>query len=81
VKPLQPNEKGWKDTFVVGAGELVSIAGRFSGGSGRYMYHCHILEHEDEGMMRTFVVMPEKVMPFDEHPTHDPHHDDDHGGH
>jgi FtsP/CotA-like multicopper oxidase with cupredoxin domain len=72
---LKPAEQGWKDTFVVNRGELVSIAGEFSGGSGRYMYHCHILEHEDEGMMRTFVVMPEKVMPFDHGPGHDPHHD------
>jgi spore coat protein A len=74
---LKPAERGWKDTFVVNRGELVSIAGEFSGGSGRYMYHCHILEHEDEGMMRTFVVMPEKVMPFDHGPGHDPH-DHDH---
>ena len=74
-----PGEKGWKDTIVLQPGELLSIAGQFGGGSGRYMYHCHILEHEDEGMMRTFVVMPEKVMPFDTHPSpHDPHDPDGH---
>jgi spore coat protein A len=75
---LTPAERGWKDTFVVSRGELVSIAGQFSGGSGRYMYHCHILEHEDEGMMRTFVVMPKKVMPFDHGPDHDGDHDHGH---
>jgi Multicopper oxidase len=53
----------------------VSIAGQFAGGNGRYMYHCHILEHEDEGMMRTFVVMPEQVMALDPHMDHGPHHD------
>ncbi|MEA2492301.1 MAG: hypothetical protein QOJ29_212, partial [Thermoleophilaceae bacterium] len=75
---LKPAERGWKDTFVVNRTELVSIAGEFSGGNGRYMYHCHILEHEDEGMMRTFVVMPEKVMPFDTHPGSGHDHGDDH---
>jgi len=32
--------------------------------SGRYMYHCHILEHEDRDMMRPFVTMPPELMPF-----------------
>lgn len=71
---LEPGEQGWKDVVTVGANELVSVAGRFSGGTGRYMYHCHILEHEDEGMMRTFVVMPEEVMALDPHMDHGPHH-------
>jgi hypothetical protein len=30
--------------------------------TGRYMYHCHILEHEDHEMMRIFVVMPPEVI-------------------
>jgi FtsP/CotA-like multicopper oxidase with cupredoxin domain len=29
-----------------------------------YMYHCHILEHEDRDMMRPFVTMPPELMPF-----------------
>lgn len=70
---LQPGEQGWKDTIQVGGGELVSIAGDFTGGTGRYVYHCHILEHEDEGMMRTFVVMPEEVMAVDPTMPHDSH--------
>ncbi|MGH2944033.1 MAG: multicopper oxidase family protein [Solirubrobacteraceae bacterium] len=70
---LTPGEQGWKDTITVGANELVAVAGRFTGGSGRYMYHCHILEHEDEGMMRTFVVMPEEVMALDPQMGHGPH--------
>jgi spore coat protein A len=72
---LAPGEQGWKDTIRVGPNEVVSIAGQFGGGSGRYMYHCHVLEHEDEGMMGTFVVMPEEVMALDPH-MHDPHHHD-----
>lgn len=68
---LAPGEQGWKDTVRVDAGTMVSIVGQFGGGSGRFMYHCHILEHEDEGMMRTFVVMPKKVMPFDTGHGHD----------
>jgi FtsP/CotA-like multicopper oxidase with cupredoxin domain len=59
---LQLNEQGWKDTIRVGGNEVVSVAGQFRGGTGRFVYHCHILEHEDEGMMRPFLVMPKEVM-------------------
>lgn len=65
--PVDPNEQGWKDTIRVDGGQLVRVAGQFGGGNGRYVYHCHILEHEDEGMMRTFVVMPKEVMDIDPH--------------
>jgi FtsP/CotA-like multicopper oxidase with cupredoxin domain len=80
---LDPSEKGWKDTIRVNGsqvvngvqvGELVSIIGQFGGASGRYVYHCHILEHEDEGMMSTFVVMPEEIMAIDPHMGGEPHH-------
>lgn len=59
---LDDNERGWKDVIRVAAGELVSVAGQFDGGTGEFMYHCHILEHEDHSMMRPFVVMPEEVL-------------------
>ncbi|MGH3673794.1 MAG: multicopper oxidase family protein [Pseudonocardiaceae bacterium] len=59
---LDPNEQGWKDTIRVNPGEVVSVAGQFIGGTGRYVYHCHLLDHEDETMMRPFVVMPSEVM-------------------
>jgi spore coat protein A len=65
--PVDPNEQGWKDVIRVGGGQLVHVAGQFGGANGRYVYHCHILEHEDEGMMRTFVVMPKQVMDIDPH--------------
>ncbi|MGH2942886.1 MAG: multicopper oxidase domain-containing protein, partial [Solirubrobacteraceae bacterium] len=70
---LTPGEQGWKDVIQVGGGELVAVAGRLRG-TGRYVHHCHILEHEDEGMMRTFVVMPAEVMTIDPHMDHGPHH-------
>jgi len=55
---LDANEEGWKDTVRVNPGEMVTIAATFDGFTGRYMYHCHILEHEDHDMMRPFIVMP-----------------------
>jgi spore coat protein A len=60
--PPDVNEAGWKDTVRVNPGEMVVIAARFDGFTGRYMYHCHILEHEDHDMMRPFVVVPEQAM-------------------
>ncbi|MBP2335063.1 FtsP/CotA-like multicopper oxidase with cupredoxin domain [Saccharothrix coeruleofusca] len=65
--PLTPQEEGWKDTFQVAAGEWLSIAGHFGGATGDFMYHCHILDHEDEGMMRPFVVMPAEAARFHIH--------------
>jgi FtsP/CotA-like multicopper oxidase with cupredoxin domain len=62
--PLQTYEEGWKDTIIVSPQQWVRVAGQFGGGTGEYMYHCHILDHEDEGMMRPFIVQPSQVMPF-----------------
>ncbi|BDR59318.1 multicopper oxidase family protein [Xylocopilactobacillus apicola] len=45
-----PNERGFKDTVGVNPSETVRILVRFDL-AGLYMYHCHILEHEDGGMM------------------------------
>jgi FtsP/CotA-like multicopper oxidase with cupredoxin domain len=49
-------DQGWKDTVLVMPGERVRIAVRFDGYGGRYLLHCHNLEHEDSGMMRYFEV-------------------------
>jgi FtsP/CotA-like multicopper oxidase with cupredoxin domain len=59
---LDANELGPKDTIRVNPGERVSIAMTFQGYAGRYMYHCHMLEHEDMDMMRPYVVMPAAAM-------------------
>jgi spore coat protein A len=61
---IDDNERGLKDTIRVNPNELVEIAVRFTAYAGRYMYHCHILEHEDRDMMRPFVTMPADLMPF-----------------
>jgi o-aminophenol oxidase len=61
---VDDNERGQKDTVRVNPNEIVEIAVRFTTYSGRYMYHCHILEHEDRDMMRPFVTMPAELMPF-----------------
>jgi FtsP/CotA-like multicopper oxidase with cupredoxin domain len=47
-------DDGWTDTVVVLPGETVRIQVTFSTHPGLYLYHCHILEHEDMGMMRNF---------------------------
>jgi FtsP/CotA-like multicopper oxidase with cupredoxin domain len=61
---LDDNERGLKDTVRVNANEVVDIVVRFGTFAGRYMYHCHILEHEDHDMMRPFVITPAELMPF-----------------
>jgi FtsP/CotA-like multicopper oxidase with cupredoxin domain len=49
-------DSGLKDTVLVAPGERVRIVKPFSDFKGRFMYHCHNLEHEDAGMMREFSV-------------------------
>ena len=55
-----PLETGFKDTVIVNPREQVRVLLRFEEHSDPdtpYMYHCHILEHEDAGMMGQFVVV------------------------
>jgi FtsP/CotA-like multicopper oxidase with cupredoxin domain len=47
---------GWRDTVLVLPGETVRVQVTFTRHPGLYLYHCHILEHEDMGMMRNFRV-------------------------
>ena len=49
-------DEGWKDTVLVQPGEQVRVMMRFGPYKGRYLYHCHNLEHEDGGMMRNFEI-------------------------
>jgi spore coat protein A len=53
----EPNEMGWKDTARVNAKTVTRIIVPFVGYAGRYVWHCHILEHEDNEMMRPFEVI------------------------
>ena len=45
---------GWKDTIDLRPAEYADVAIRFSDHTGRYLVHCHNLEHEDMGMMAAF---------------------------
>lgn len=55
--PPEPNEAGWKDTFTSMPGRVTRIIAKFDSFTGKYPYHCHILEHEDHEMMRQFEVI------------------------
>lgn len=58
--PPAPNEAGWQDTVQAHPGMVTRIIARFEGYAGRYVWHCHILEHEDNEMMRPYDVLPPK---------------------
>ena len=45
------SETGWKDTVLVMPGETVQIIIPFESNLGKFVFHCHNLEHEDDGMM------------------------------
>lgn len=54
------HERGWKDVVLVRSGQMVQIIAHFNQPAGvdhPFMYHCHILEHEDNGMMGQFTVI------------------------
>lgn len=51
-------DKGWQDTFLLMPGMKVKVVMRFRDFTGKYIYHCHNLEHEDMGMMRNYEVLP-----------------------
>jgi FtsP/CotA-like multicopper oxidase with cupredoxin domain len=49
-------DDGMKDVVLVMPGERVRVLMKFENYTGLYLYHCHILEHEDLGMMRNYLV-------------------------
>lgn len=51
-------DEGFKDTFLIFPGEKVKVVMKPLFYTGRFLYHCHNLEHEDQGMMRNFDVVP-----------------------
>jgi spore coat protein A len=57
LMPPDANELGWKDTARVNAKTVTRIIVPFTGYAGRYVWHCHILEHEDNEMMRPYEVV------------------------
>ncbi|MDR3444062.1 MULTISPECIES: multicopper oxidase domain-containing protein [unclassified Dyella] len=56
--PPAPEEMGWKDTVRADPGMVTRIIAKFEGEPGRYVWHCHLLEHEDNEMMRPFQLLP-----------------------
>jgi spore coat protein A len=56
--PPEAHEAGWKDTVRADPGMVTRIIVPFEGYAGRYVWHCHILEHEDNEMMRPYEVLP-----------------------
>jgi len=58
-EPPPPLLRGWKDTVQLRSGDTYRIVARFehvAESTAPYMFHCHILEHEDNGMMGQFTV-------------------------
>lgn len=56
-KPPPPWERGLEDTWRLEPGEVVEVAARFEDYTGPFMIHCHMLDHEDHGMMARFDVV------------------------
>lgn len=56
LRAAEPNEAGRKDTAICYPGEITRVLVTF-GLPGEYVWHCHILSHEDHEMMRRFVVV------------------------
>ncbi len=57
AEPPAANERGWKDVVQCPPGMITRIIVRFEGYTGNYLYHCHVLEHEANDMMRPFEVI------------------------
>ena len=55
--PPEAHELGWKDTVQCPDGMITRIIVRFEGYPGKYLYHCHILEHEANDMMRPYDIV------------------------
>jgi FtsP/CotA-like multicopper oxidase with cupredoxin domain len=51
----EPWETGFKDTVIALPGEITRIKARFDI-AGRYVWHCHIIDHEDNEMIRPYQV-------------------------
>jgi FtsP/CotA-like multicopper oxidase with cupredoxin domain len=51
-------ELGLQDTWRLDPGDSVVVEGTFSDYTGTFMVHCHMLDHEDHGLMAQFKVVP-----------------------
>ena len=69
ARPPDANERGWKETVRMNPGECTTVIIRLIGDCAvlratepqhrrpRYVWHCHILEHEEHDMMRPLIVI------------------------
>lgn len=60
-RPVPPQLRVWKDTVYVPprtTSRVLLLFGRHADPARPYMYHCHLLYHEDQGMMGQFVTVP-----------------------
>jgi len=55
--PPEPWENGWKDTVIAYPGQVTRLRLRFTN-AGQFVWHCHIVEHEDNEMMRPYRIGP-----------------------
>jgi blue copper oxidase len=55
-RPPPEHYSGPKDTVLLWPGDKIRIIARFDSFPGLFMYHCHLLEHEDNGMMGQFLI-------------------------
>ena len=62
-KPPPPWEDCLKETFFVSPGETILVAGHFSDFAGKYVIHCHMLDHEDHGLMDQFQTVEPSARP------------------
>jgi FtsP/CotA-like multicopper oxidase with cupredoxin domain len=59
VTPPEAWESGFKDTVIAYPGQVTRLKARFNR-AGQYVWHCHIVEHEDNEMMRPYRIGPEQ---------------------
>jgi len=55
----EPWETGFKDTVIAYPGQVTRVRMQFKG-AGQFVWHCHIIEHEDNEMMRPYRIGPEQ---------------------
>jgi spore coat protein A, manganese oxidase len=56
-RQAEPGENGWKDTVIAYPGEVTRVRATFET-PGQFVWHCHIVEHEDNEMMRPYRIGP-----------------------
>ena len=64
-RPVDSAQIGWKDVVrVQGPTGILLRFDKLASEETPFMYHCHILDHEDHTMMRPFVVLPKPLLAF-----------------